>query len=263
MEKEELQNTASDYEIVRHLIEITLKEINGGFDKNELAFLSMEGKNEGQIRDKIAWRLHTLLEQSYQGQYLVIKEWQPKIKWNRERVDLAILKMQSGNPAYVVALIEFKAQSIVRPEKWYLEEFAHDVVKMCKFAHQDKLATSADLYFVFLETGQGADDTGKPYSQMLASLKYTSNTQYGTPEQLHSEMKKHFEQFPSLAGQTFEQRYNRTYYGFYLQEDVPTNINTFEVQPLGEIHQFTSCLGAFIWGPVKPNNINILTKIID
>lgn len=263
MGKQDLQNTASDYEIVRNLIEITLEEINGGFEKNELAFLSMEGKNEGQIRDKIAWRLHRLLEQSYPGQYLVIKEWKPEVKWNRERIDLAILKMQSGDSAYVVAMIEFKAQSIVRQEKWYLEEFAHDVVKMCKFAHQDKLAIDADLYFVFLETGQGANDTGKPYSQMLASLKYTSNTQYGTPEQLHSEIKKHFEQFPSLAGQTFEQRYNKTYYGFTLQENVPTNINTFEVQPLGIIHNFTCCLGAFIWGPAKPNNINILTKIID
>ena len=52
-----------------------------------------------------------------------------------------------------IALIEFKAQSIVKREKWYLDEFSRDVEKMRGFKKESP-CIDADLFFVFLETGQ-------------------------------------------------------------------------------------------------------------
>ena len=51
-----------------------LNEPKMGFEGNELAFLSSQCKNEMQIRDKIAWRLHTLCVASGPRKKLVEKK---------------------------------------------------------------------------------------------------------------------------------------------------------------------------------------------
>lgn len=246
----------SDDSIVYNAIEMTLNTITGRFDQDELAFLSLQGKNETQIRDKIAWRLHNLLEEAYPNQYLVVKEWKPEHIKGRERVDLAILKMnQNGQPANVVAMIEFKAQSIVRQESWYLNEYAHDMVKMRLFAEKN---LDINLYFVFLMTGQKRVYTDKdPYAPMLAFLPYMSGATCGQPNELHKQMSQCFKAFPTEGCCSFERKLNHKTYGFKLLQEVPTNLNEFEVQELGTVHNFTNYLGAFIWGPVAARDIDI------
>ena len=70
-----------------------LEAAAGTFDSGELEYLSVTGKNELPIRDRLAWHLHRTLEA--EG-YVVAREW--------GRVDLAVLK--DGLP---VAAIEGKA----------------------------------------------------------------------------------------------------------------------------------------------------------
>lgn len=249
-------NSVTDDLIVANAIEMTLNTITGRFDQDELAFLSLQGKNENQIRDKIAWRIHNLLEEAYPNQYLVVKEWKPTHIKGRERVDLAILKMgKNGEQTNVVAMLEFKAQSIVRPETWYLKEFVHDIVKMRRFAESD---TDVNLYFVFLMTGQkGIYTDTDPYAPMLAFLPYMSGATCGQPSELRKRMSQCFEAFPTELCSTFEGKLNNKAYGFKLLQEVPTNLNDFEVQELGTIHNFTNYLGAFIWGPVAARDIDI------
>ena len=43
---------------IRTTLQGLLNSLDTGFGKDELAYLSSQGKNELQIRDKIAWRLH-------------------------------------------------------------------------------------------------------------------------------------------------------------------------------------------------------------
>lgn len=142
----------------------------GGFEKNELAYLSAQGKNELQIRDKIAWQLHKEITNKYGNQYMVRREWAPKGN-GRKKVDLAILEMDDSLTSVVriIALIEFKAQSIVKQEQWYIEEFKNDVNKMRGIAQKD-----TDLYFVFLETGQ--DKKADKYKSILGFAVYQTKS---------------------------------------------------------------------------------------
>lgn len=55
----------------------------------------------------------------------------------------------------VIALIEFKAHAVARPEPaYYGLEFQNDVKKMRKFRSQGGIFADADLYFIFFENGQ-------------------------------------------------------------------------------------------------------------
>ena len=86
-----------------------LNSLDTGFDKDELAYLSSQGKNELQIRDKIAWRLHNSINSEFGNDnlYVVRREWAPEGR-GREKVDLAILEMDSTKTVVVraIALIE-------------------------------------------------------------------------------------------------------------------------------------------------------------
>lgn len=110
-----------------------LNRIPDYFEPDELAYYSAHCKNEQQIRDKIAWHLHKEITQNpkYGDKYVVRREWAPEGA-SKSRVDLAILEMDENKTRVqkVIALIEFKAQSIVKCEKWYLDEFSRDVEKM-------------------------------------------------------------------------------------------------------------------------------------
>ncbi len=73
-----------------------LNKVSSGFEKNELAYLSLTSKMEIQVRDKLSFILYKELL----GKYIVSREW--------KRVDLAILKNDNVNNE-PVALIELKA----------------------------------------------------------------------------------------------------------------------------------------------------------
>ena len=159
---------------IKERLQYHLGRLNKLFDKNELAYLSSHCKNELQIRDRIAWQLHQDITQQYGDLYVVSREWAPEEK-NKSRVDLAILEMKPDKQsvAKVIAMIEFKAQSIARREKWYRDEFTRDVSKMREFKSDIKECNEADLYFVFLETGQ--DEKAEEYKSVLAYSLYQNS----------------------------------------------------------------------------------------
>lgn len=147
-------------EFIQNNLKESLNILDDLFEDNELAYYSSQCKNELQIRDKIAWHLHKALNEEYgEGNlYVVRREWAPEGS-GRGKVDLAILEMDAAKEkiVHVIALIEFKAQSIARFEKWYVEEFEKDVNKMRKIKNLPKSKTKkiickdADMYFVFIE----------------------------------------------------------------------------------------------------------------
>jgi len=182
-----------------------LSTLKKGFETDELAYLSSHTKNESLIRDKIAWRLHKELEKEYKGNnlYVVRREWAPKIG-DRRRVDLAVLKMDATltKVEKAIALIEFKAQSLARPEKWYIPEFKKDVEKMREFKALD-VCKEADLYFVFLETGQSEE--ANKYKSVLAYAQYqTGDIVYGGGESYLSAIKEHWKVFADALGAHLE-----------------------------------------------------------
>lgn len=153
-----------------------LESLKDGFDGDELAYLSSQTKNEQPIRDKIAWRLHQIIsaQDPNNDKYIVRREWAPK--GSHRRVDLAILQMDDAkeNVERVLALIEFKVQSIARKESWYIDEFKHDIQKMRDFVDNDVTCKDADLYFVFLETMQ--DRKADKFKSELAYAKYQTKS---------------------------------------------------------------------------------------
>lgn len=156
-----------------------LYSLKEGFNENELAYLSSQTKNEQTIRDKIAWRLHCIIRDKYPNddKYIVRREWTPHGFQRRQgRVDLAILQMDEARESVekVIALIEFKAQSITRRETWYLDEFKHDIQKMRGFVKDDAACKDADLYFIFLETIQS--EKAEKFKSELAYAKYQTKS---------------------------------------------------------------------------------------
>lgn len=153
-----------------------IKDIPSLFEPDELAYISLQQKNERQIRDKVAYRLQQNLDKEYgSGQYLVRCEWPSyfdvrkldyskskefgkEISW-RTAVDMAILKMNETRNDYdeVIALIEFKAHSFLNYEKWPYEEFAEDVAKMYSMTGLNSKIQNADLYFIMLTNSIGSD----------------------------------------------------------------------------------------------------------
>ena len=159
---------------IKNKLEALLEKIPDYFENDELAYYSSQCKNEQQIRDRIAWELH----KDIGDKYVVRREWAPE-GLGKKRVDLAILEMKEDKKSVdsVIALIEFKAQSIARREKWYLDEFTKDVKKMKDIKYDEKgVCKSADLYFVFLETGQGKEaENAKEYKSVLGFSKYETS----------------------------------------------------------------------------------------
>ena len=186
-------------------IQTTLKDLLSSLDKlfetGELAYLSAQCKNELQIRDKIAWRLHKLITDKYGKQFVVRREWAPE-GFGKQRVDLAVLELDSSmtKVVRVVALVEFKAQSIVRREKWYIDSFIHDVQKMRELVKHCPVCNDADLYFVFLETGQ--ERKADTYKQVLGYAIYqTGSVKYRSDADYLPTIQEHWNEFPQALGE--------------------------------------------------------------
>ena len=107
------------------------------FAPGELAFLTLQQKNERQIRDKVAWVLQQRLDNKFgKGRFMARCEWpndvdsknldyskarplkhsdpkEAKQLKGRSAVDLAILEMDKSRTDYkeVIALIEFNLNS--------------------------------------------------------------------------------------------------------------------------------------------------------
>lgn len=166
-------------DFVKERLQSLLENLDDLFQDNELAYFSSHCKNELQIRDRIAWRLQQDITKEYGDLYVVRREWAPEEK-NKRRVDLAILEMKADKKSVqkVIALIEFKAHAIARPEPaYYGLEFQNDVKKMRDFKKDVNICADADLYFVFLESGQ--NEKADQYESVLGYAKYqTPNCKY-------------------------------------------------------------------------------------
>ena len=101
----------------------------------------------------------------------------------------------------VIALIEFKAQSIARREQWYQDEFIRDVEKMRIMKHKSEICKDAVMFFVFLETGQG--NKAKEYKSVLAFSKYEDGCVFCNDPQDKNYLdavKSHWKDFEGLLG---------------------------------------------------------------
>lgn len=186
-------------DFVKERLQSLLENLDDLFQDNELAYFSSHCKNELQIRDRIAWRLHQDITKEYGDLYVVRREWAPKEK-NKSRVDLAILEMKADKKSVqkVIALIEFKAHAIARPEPaYYGLEFQNDVKKMRDFKKDVNICADADLYFVFLESGQ--NEKADQYESVLGYAKYqTPNCKYcrdAQDEDYLREIESHWQEF--------------------------------------------------------------------
>ena len=222
-----------------------LGSLNDGFADNELAYLSSQGKNELQVRDKIAWLLHCEVTKKYGDQYVVCREWSLK-EFGKQKVDLAVLELNAKctDINSVVAMIEFKAQSIVKKENWYLKEFEHDIDKMQKMAEYCSICQDADLYFVFLETGQeGKVDAYKPiiaYSQYLTShVKYYSDADY---KSYIFTLRSYWEEFNNVLAGCVKNQEPKVIY-------------------IGNVYGYNQYISPLIIGPLKAKDIKFnMTK---
>ena len=244
-----------------------LSSINEGFNDNELAYLSVQTKNELQIRDKIAWRLHNELIREY-GQdtnYVVRREWgfnygqtDSKLSFH-SKVDLAILELTDDKKdiKQVLALIEFKAQSIVRDEKWYIDEFVHDMEKMKAFTsvidkrNNNKLCEHADLYFVFLETGQS--ELPDKYKPILGFAKYVSGTIFRKKNEkdFKDEIEKHFNKFKSGV----KGRYYKKDHQLELKNEKKLQIS--DSKAIGNTYGYKVYIASLLIGPYKGSDITV------
>ena len=186
-------------DFVKERLQSLLENLDDLFQDNELAYFSSHCKNELQIRDRIAWRLHQNITKEYGDLYVVRREWAPEEK-NKSRVDLAILEMKADKKSVqkVIALIEFKAHAIARPEPaYYGLEFQNDVKKMHDFKKDVNICDDADLYFVFLESGQ--NEKADQYESVLGYAKYqTPNCKYcrdAQDEDYLREIESHWQEF--------------------------------------------------------------------
>ena len=186
-------------DFVKERLQSLLENLDDLFQDNELAYFSSHCKNELQIRDRIAWRLHQDITKEYGDLYVVRREWAPEEK-NKRRVDLAILEMKADKKSVqkVIALIEFKAHAIARPEPaYYGLEFQNDVKKMRDFKKDVNICADADLYFVFLESGQ--NEKADQYKSVLGYAKYqTPNCKYcrdAQDEDYLREIESHWQEF--------------------------------------------------------------------
>ena len=140
-----------------------LNGIHSKFKNNELAFLSLQGKIELQVRDKFAWELQKLLNKKYgKYKYLVRKEWSID---GRKKVDIAILELklkpelENKGKTYVwgkvIALMEFKSHNYLdvsakQKNEYTRDAFVNDVSKMKDMCDKNSDMTP-DIYYIHLQ----------------------------------------------------------------------------------------------------------------
>lgn len=144
-----------------------LNNMNALFLDGELAFITLQQKNERVIRDKFAYHLQIYLnsldKNSNDSKYVVRCEWRDTEE--SKRTDIAVLKINKEHSDYyynnVIAVIEFKAHNILNNQKGYIKTIFHkDVDKMSILRRKNPKAKDADLYFILSLSSH--DDNGSP-----------------------------------------------------------------------------------------------------
>ena len=189
--------------------------------------------------------MHKTINQNpqYGDKYVVRREWAPE-GHHESRVDLAILEMDADRESVkkVIALIEFKAHSIARPEpSFYCSEFKRDVEKMLELKGKVDICNSAELYFVFLETGQ--DRKADIFQSVLGFSRYqNSKCVYykDEQEQYLDAIKSHWEAFN-------RGKYEVKYEGKGLR---PISIPEPQAIEIGEAFGYKQCVSPLLIGPL-------------
>lgn len=254
------------------------------FEDNELAYLSLQGKNEMQIRDKVAWRLQCSLDSKCEEkQFIVRREWSPR---GRSKVDLAIINVETRQ---AIVLIEFKAQQFVNEETWPYAEFLKDTYKMYNMCSDTKVDDEANMYFIFLHSFQNHRLKDAQFEEAIAYANFLRNKKTWTLEEhtleaikekltktwksfynenneiksaLYSQEKIN-EHYKSLITQTNKdndcEKNAKTILKDYLEQkgdlySYPyTNCTTINPKPckVGESFGYEWYVASFIWGPYK------------
>lgn len=94
-----------EYTNFTNLIQKNLRNFGDEFKAGELAFLSLAGKSENHLRDRLAFALHKRLK----GGLLVSKEW--------KRHDIALLQLNNPDPHALFELKVFYTFDAVVPNK--------------------------------------------------------------------------------------------------------------------------------------------------
>ncbi len=147
------------------------------FEDDELAYLSLQGKNELQVRDKVAWRLQRSLDLEYgEKQFIVRREWSPS---GRSKVDLAVISVET---CQAIVLVEFKAHQFVNDETWPYAEFLKDTYKMYIMCGDPKVNDEADMYFIFLHSFQSHRQIETQFEEAIAYANFYKSKKTWTLE---------------------------------------------------------------------------------
>ena len=132
-----------------HSIDAVIREeiarLDEGFRENELAYLSLTGKIEIPLRDKLAFKLYERLPPNG---LTVFREWQ--------RIDLAVLDLRGP-----VVLLEFKAMvtfdccgaKVHRNRNQYPELMYRDLIKVRDFPKTRRMGTKrTSIYSILFAT---------------------------------------------------------------------------------------------------------------
>ena len=170
------------HHFIKFMVSLLLNHLRCLFQSDELAYYSLQGKNELQIRDKFAWYMQVALDRTYgKERYIVRREWSPS---GRSKVDLAILQVEKAengkndNDVKPIVLFEFKAHSFLNNETWPYAAFLIDIQKMYDMIIQinndnKKTAKEIEMYYIFLHSTQSQKPTR--YQAAISYMDVFSN----------------------------------------------------------------------------------------
>ena len=222
-------------------ISYLMNNLNKLFPKDELAYFSLQGKNELQIRDKVAWELQT-----------------------------KVLEVDPNNTdkSEPVAILEFKAQSFVNKEDWFFGSFYLDVKNMWAFCAGGK---EVDMYFIFLHSTQNQKHVSGGYGDAITykDIFDHKNTFLSTDPSLHTVTSTIWNGFYSNAvikNSLFTTKgYLKKHFHNATSVGNPPQINynvKFAVpkpvfQSVGKSFGYEWFVAPMIWGPFKYGDLNI------
>ena len=159
-------------EFIKQEIHSLLNNLSSLFPGGELAYYSLQGKNENQIRDKIAWKLQRKIDMEYgKNKFIARREWGLK-KEGRSKFDLAVLRVGDNlDKSNLIALFEFKAHHFVNKETWPFQAFKNDVKKMCDHCKRENNA-DVDMYFILLHSTQSHKTIKSEFKEAIAYREF-------------------------------------------------------------------------------------------
>lgn len=237
-----------------------LNNLTNFFAPNELAYLSIQGKNEIQIRDKVAWYLQVAIDNQFgQGNYVVCHEWGPEK--GRSKVDLAVLDNQ-GKP---IVLFEFKSHYLLNNEKYMYAEFVKDSNKMYQFCNDNP---NIHMYFIFLQ------NVPSPIQRPVGGvLKYVMPTSYtgrlnklkqayvypGANNRIQQHIQGIWNDFYDYNQNKFTSAMKRDLKGRHFFKPQSNSVPQFNISQLQNIGNSYGCpcyIAPFIWGPYTCNTLD-------